>query len=91
MIMVLCGDFYGGVKLAADSLSITTQCLKWKNIEKMPSGFCYNIMLKVNSKLGGLNHTLISRASTTTGFAGVFQDPPASLGWVFDVPCMVIS
>jgi hypothetical protein len=46
-------------------------------------------MLKINTKLGGACHTLVSRlpsAPKTT-----FQDPPVSLSWVFDKSCMLVG
>jgi hypothetical protein len=53
----------GTIKLAADSIGITSQCLKWKNIERPPRGFHYALATKINAKLGGTNHTLVSRAT----------------------------
>lgn len=94
--IVLCGlvdDCYGEVKYAADMLGVTTQCMKWKNIDRSPSGYFANLTLKINTKLGGTNHTLISRLPTppATQPAGMFQEPPASLSWLFDKPCMLVG
>ena len=86
--------FKGDVKLVADTLGIITQCMKWKNVDRTPQGYYYNIILKVNAKLGGTNHTLTSRYPNErppTSSGQVFQDPPASLSWVFDTPCMMVG
>ena len=92
VIVMLIIDAYGDVKLAADRLGLITQCLKWKNIERPPRGYHANIMLKINTKMGGTNHTLASRMPKGVPFNGeVFQDPPASLSWLFDKPCMLIG
>jgi eukaryotic translation initiation factor 2C len=87
------GDFYCTVKFATDPMGLMTQCVKWKNILKPPRGLHMNVMLKVNTKMGGTNHTLASRLSPEAARAGpaTFQDPPASLSWVFDKPCMLVG
>ena len=93
LIVILTGDYYCSVKYEADRMGMMTQCLKWKNILKSPRGFHMNVMLKVNTKLGGTNHTLASRLSPDEAHAApaTFQDPPASLSWVFDKPCMLVG
>lgn len=91
---LLVEDWYGDVKLAADSLGCTTQCVKWKNVQRPPSGYHFNLAIKVNAKLGGCNHTLTSRMAAQQQQAvrgQVFQDPPACLSWVFDRPCMLVG
>lgn len=52
-----------------------------------------NVMLKVNTKMGGTNHTLASRLhpGDLSSAPRTFQDPPASLSWVFDKPCMLVG
>jgi eukaryotic translation initiation factor 2C len=91
--VILIGDFYPVVKLVTDSMGMMTQCLKWKNIIKPPRGFHMNVMLKINTKLGGTNHTLASRLSPeeSRSAPATYQDPPASLCWVFDKPCMLVG
>jgi len=89
-------DIYGIMKLQADQLGLITQCLKWKNIDRPPKSFHFNVMLKVNAKLGGTNHTLVSRQASRAGAAapssgGLFQHPPQSLSWIFDKPCMLLG
>jgi hypothetical protein len=90
VICILGGDHYGSVKVVSDLMGLSTQCIKWKNVDRPPRGFALNVMLKINIKLGGINHTLISR-STKPPAPGTFQNPPASLSWVFDKPCMLVG
>jgi len=65
--------------------------------------------LKINTKLGGVNHTLASRLPTDLGKRGrengtdehhndskseepkVFQEPPNSISWLFNEPCMLLG
>lgn len=61
VLVMMGGDSYGTVKLIGDALGVSTQCLKWKNINKPPRGYHANVMLKINTKMGGTNHSLISR------------------------------
>jgi hypothetical protein len=94
VVCVLMDDCYGDVKLVADKLGLATQCCKFKKLERLPKGYAQNIMLKINSKLGGTNHTLVSRlpgGRLPTGAPAVFQDPPASIAWIFDKPCMLMG
>jgi hypothetical protein len=91
VIVILCGDFYCNVKYAADPLGLTTQCLKWKNVDRVPKGYVMNVLLKINTKMGGTNHTLSSRIKEPPTGTQVYQDPPASLSWVFDKPCMLVG
>ena len=56
------GDYYKTVKFVADGMGLVTQCIKLKNVMRVPRGHYSNILLKVNTKLGGTNHTLASRA-----------------------------
>jgi hypothetical protein len=89
-------DMYGVIKYVADSITQVTQCIKFKNIKRTPSGFQSNILLKINTKLGGTNHTLASRtgkplADTKYDGHGAFQDPPDSISWVFDEPTMLVG
>ena len=50
-------------------------------------------MMKLNTKLGGTNHTLISRGNSELPDNGekLFQNPPVSLSWLFDKPCMLVG
>lgn len=73
LIMVMLDDCYGAIKLEADKLSLMTQCAKFDKIHKNPRGYTFNIMLKINTKLGGVNHMLESRLP---GAPRAFQDPP---------------
>lgn len=81
-------------KAAGDNLGLVTQCVKYKNVERAPRGYAQNLLLKINTKLGGTNHTLASRLPSM-GDAEVqpdlFQSPPESISWVFDKPCMLVG
>ena len=59
-------------------------------MDRPPRGFHLNLLIKMNTKLGGTNHTLISRAPAKST-PGIFQDPPNSLSWLFDKPCMLVG
>lgn len=85
------GESYGRIKLAADLIGLPTQCLRKARVSAPPKGYHTNVMLKVNTKLGGTNHTLISRLPPNTPKPTTFQDPPASLSWIFDKPCMLVG
>ena len=69
---------------------LSTQCMKWRNVDRAPRGFQLNLLIKINTKLGGTNHTLVPRAPVKAG-TGVFQDPPNSLSWLFDKHCMLVG
>jgi len=95
VIVIMFQDgIYGTIKLAADELGLITQCIKWNTITKNARGLGLNLVLKIHSKIGGANHTLIPRGGTTSGPAAssaVFQDPPQSISWLFDRPAMLIG
>ena len=88
-LCIMMHDCYSNIKYAADWLGLVTQCIKWKNVERTPRGFFSNVLMKMNSKLGGTNHTLIQRGGAPP--QGTFQSPPNSLSWVLDVPCMFVG
>jgi eukaryotic translation initiation factor 2C len=90
VVCLMVSDSYGAIKLVSDKMGLPTQCIKWKNIDRTPRGFHLNLLIKLNTKLGGTNHTLISRAVTKPTSA-VFQDPPQSLSWIFDKPTMLVG
>jgi hypothetical protein len=49
------------VKQVAElNIGILTQCVKSRTMSRMNPATCSNILLKVNSKLNGINHTLAS-------------------------------
>jgi hypothetical protein len=51
--------FSAKVKQVAElNVGILTQCVKGKTMQRMNHATCSNILLKVNSKLNGINHTL---------------------------------
>lgn len=82
---------YATVKLASDKVGIITQCILWSKVgDHSPKGYASNISLKINAKLGGLNHVLDSRFRSESG-ESQFQDPPNSLMWAFNKPCMLVG
>lgn len=89
VFVVMMGEIYAVVKYVGDSLGLVTQCVRWKNVDRPPQGLYSNILMKVNTKLGGTNHTLIQRAPHTG--AKLFQEPPNSLSWVLNEPCIFIG
>jgi hypothetical protein len=47
------------VKQVAElNVGVLTQCVKARTMQRMNPATCSNILLKVNSKLNGINHTL---------------------------------
>jgi eukaryotic translation initiation factor 2C len=47
------------VKQVAElNIGILTQCVKGRTMARMNPATCSNILLKINSKLNGVNHTL---------------------------------
>lgn len=58
------GPQYSYVKTAAEiNVGCLTQCIKSKTLTKMNFQTISNILLKVNSKLNGINHILLTRPS----------------------------
>lgn len=84
-------EVYGQVKYKSDMNSIVTQCIQWKNIEKPPRGFHGNVLMKVNVKLGGINHILSNRIPNVNSTTSQTQAPIASLSWVFEERCMLVG
>lgn len=92
-------DPYAKLKLIADSNGVITQCVKYGTMNPIKGGSIENIVIKMNAKMGGTSHTLAGRdPATSTSFTGmlhragsVFQDPPASLSWIFDRPAMLMG
>jgi len=88
---------YGDVKLVCDLLGMPSQCVKYSNVERNPKGFHANLMLKINHKMGGVNHTLSSRSADAAAVnKKVFENPdywpvPDSISWVFDEPTMLMG
>jgi hypothetical protein len=96
VVVLLDTEAYKEIKEVGDMMGLVTQCIKYKNVLSPPRGFCQNVILKVNTKLGGVNHTLASRlpqheASNPVTTANSFQSPPKSISWVFDEPCMLVG
>jgi hypothetical protein len=96
-------NFYFEIKRFADEQCLPTQCCRMTTIKKFPRQYDTSLLIKMNMKMGGVNHTLASRAGGATigvgsgsraatgpGERGVFQSPPQSISWLFDLPTMVV-
>ena len=79
--------FYFEVKRYADELCMPTQCARYATIKKFPRNYDTSLLIKINMKMGGVNHTLAQRGNSK---ADVFQKPPQSISWMFDKPTMVV-
>ncbi len=99
-ILVILADekSYSAVKFSADKMGLITQCLTLEKVirfgSKDPKGYTNNVLLKLNMKLGGRNHSIAppsgaARAPSADGVS--FQDQPGALPWVFDRPCMLMG
>lgn len=91
VVVLMVTDSYGSIKYVSDRMGIPTQCVRWKNVDRPPRGFHLNLMMKINTKLGGTNHTLATRLPRPAPNPMLFQDPPASFSWLFDKPCMLVG
>ncbi|PNF21081.1 Protein argonaute-2 [Cryptotermes secundus] len=55
------GDCYAKVKKVAElNVGVLTQCVKGRTMSRLNPAVCSNILLKINSKLNGINHTFAS-------------------------------
>ncbi|XP_016662198.1 protein argonaute-2 isoform X1 [Acyrthosiphon pisum] len=68
LIVVVIPDYpagiYASVKQKSElEVGILTQCIKSKTMFRMNTSTSSNILLKINSKLNGINHTLAIRSS----------------------------
>jgi len=96
VVVLLHSDVYPIVKLTADGMQLPTQCIAWKNVTKPPKNYHTSVLIKINGKLGGVNHTLASRVNVSSlrreEVEESFQQPPKSISWLFeDEPCMVVG
>lgn len=73
---------YGHVKQAAElKVGLLTQCIIADNFDPQPNradSIAGNIILKINSKLGGINHTVVN-PPTTIPFK-IFEEPVMIVG-----------
>ena len=71
-------DMYGHIKCVCDSeLGVNSQCIKDRNLFRINKSTIANICLKLNAKLGGVNHTVdMSR----TPSAELFKRPIMIIG-----------
>uniref|UniRef100_A0A336LXQ0 CSON004700 protein n=1 Tax=Culicoides sonorensis TaxID=179676 RepID=A0A336LXQ0_CULSO len=62
------GDQYQDVKKSAElRCGMLTQCVKSRTIQRINGSTLNNIMLKVNSKLGGTNHVIEAKSNVSIG------------------------
>lgn len=97
VVALLYQDIYSLVKLTADACCLPTQCIRWQNLSRPPKNYHTSLLVKMNMKMGGVNHTLASRLPESQQQAmdvddgeASFQFPPKSISWLFDDPCMVM-
>ncbi|CAL8133061.1 unnamed protein product [Orchesella dallaii] len=80
VIIPVKGDpLYGAIKHAAEvQVGILTQCVAEKNMSMCKDATVQNIILKINSKLGGINHVVVAptESGNATKFATLLQDCP---------------
>eukprot|EP00800_Vazella_pourtalesii_P005026 TRINITY_DN1580_c0_g1_i2.p1 TRINITY_DN1580_c0_g1~~TRINITY_DN1580_c0_g1_i2.p1 ORF type:complete len:994 (-),score=231.91 TRINITY_DN1580_c0_g1_i2:120-3101(-) len=71
-------DMYGHIKTICDSeLGVNSQCVKDKNLFKINKSTIANICLKMNAKLGGINHVVEMSRSPS---AELFKRPIMFIG-----------
>ncbi|KAJ7389269.1 argonaute 1 [Desmophyllum pertusum] len=69
-------DLYSEIKRVGDNvLGIPTQCVQSKLVQQAKPQVCANISLKINSKLGGINHVI-----DPTEKSPVFREPVIIFG-----------
>jgi len=93
VVVLVRENFYFDVKRFADEICLPTQCARFGTVKKFPRNYENSLLMKMNMKMGGVNHTLAARGSApSTGPADrpIFQNPPQSISWVFDLPTMVV-
>lgn len=95
VVVLLEENLYPSVKFLADRLCLPTQCARNSIVTKNPPprNYAVSLLVKMNMKMGGTNHTLASRAQVNAAGVDseVFQRPPQSISWLFDEPTMVIG
>jgi eukaryotic translation initiation factor 2C len=80
VLVFLNGETRSEVKLVADSMGLPTQCIRSKTVDRASKQIYLNLCLKINVKMGGVNHT-VARVSSRAH----------PLSWIFDKPTMVIG
>ena len=69
-------DIYAEIKRVGDNvLGIATQCVKIKQVEEARPQVCANLSMKINSKLGGVNHIIDPTVKSL-----LFKDPVIIFG-----------
>lgn len=81
---------FDAAKRYADSLCLPTQCARYSLVKKPPRNYHTSLLIKMNMKMGGVNHTLAARGKPRAVDSSVFQNPPRSISWLFDDYTMVV-
>ena len=93
VVVLVRENFYFDVKRYADELCLPTQCARYATVKKYPRNYETSLLIKINVKMGGVNHTLAARDApgpSSHSDRPIFQNPPQSIGWIFDRPTMVV-
>lgn len=96
VVVLVRENFYFDIKRYADQVCLPTQCCRYLTVKKYPRNYENSLLIKMNMKMGGVNHTLAARgrpavtSSSSAADRPVFQNPPQSISWLFDVPTMVV-
>ena len=90
LVLLMKKHFYPRVKYMADQVNVVTQCSLFETAARNIRNYETNLMVKINMKMGGTNHTLVCRGGRDVD-PSVFQQPPRSISWLFDLPAMVIG
>ena len=78
-------EMYGHVKTICDSeLGVNSQCIKDKNLFRIHKSTIANICMKINAKLGGINHVVEMCRSPN---AELFKRPVMFIGVTMKHPC----
>lgn len=98
VVVLVRENFYFDIKRYADQIQLPTQCCRYFTVKKYPRNYENSLLIKMNMKMGGVNHTLAGRGkpsfssapSSAAADRPVFQNPPQSISWLFDLPTMVV-
>lgn len=85
MVVMLDEALYAEVKFVADGLCLPTQCARYTKVVKCIRNYETNLLIKMNMKLGGTNHTLAARRDLTSREdpADFYQQPPHSISHLY--------
>lgn len=83
-LVVMCKEAYAMIKLVSAETLMPTQVVKIDRVRNPPKGVHTNLLLKINAKIGGLNHVLASRNPSAPPLASVTNPIPSAVSWIFD-------